>query len=106
VILKSTVFYGAYKSKDKPLYNLKKFTVWVVRAPNDKVRQAKMENVDSAPCAKCTERLKKLGFGRIAFSNSKGEMEIHKLATFQTNHLSRAQRLTMNKIRNIGRRTL
>jgi hypothetical protein len=99
------VFYGPYK-KDNPLYNLKKFTVWVVRAPNDKQRQAKMENVDSAPCAKCTERLKKLGFGRIAFSNSKGEIEIHKLSTFQTTHLSRAQRLTMNKIRNIGRRTL
>jgi len=67
-------------------YNLKKFTVWCVRIPNNKFE--KKQNSMSAPCYICLKRLQCFGFGKIAFSNEKGEIEIHKLKTYKTKHLS------------------
>ena len=72
-------------------YNLKKFTVWCVRIPNGTSRQLKCENLMSAPCILCLKRLQHLGFGRIAFSNETGNIEIHKLRHYSTTHISKAQ---------------
>ena len=65
--------------KNKPLYNLKKFTVWCVRIPRKEQSQI---NVESGPCIICRQRLRLLGFGKIAFSNSRGEIEIHNLEKY------------------------
>lgn len=84
-----------YITKNKEVdycYNLKKFTVWCVRVPKCKHRQSKCENLMSAPCILCLKRLQYLGFGKIAFSNEMGNIEIHKLKNYSTNHISKAQR--------------
>ena len=65
--------------KNKPLYDLKKFTVWCVRIPRKEQVQL---NVESGPCIICSQRLRLLGFGKIAFSNNKGEIEVHKLEKY------------------------
>ncbi len=86
------MFYG--KGKDHPLYNLKDFTVWCVRIPGGRTKweDGDVPNLDSAPCKVCLNRLRKFGFGRIAFTEADGSVSIHKLDRFETEHLSFAQR--------------
>ena len=69
-------------------YNLKKFTVWCVRLSKSNSKK----NLMSAPCLICLKRMTNLGFGKIAFSNNEGNIEIHKLNNYNTKHLSSAYR--------------
>jgi len=55
-----------------------------------------MKNIESAPCKVCLSRLRKLGFGKIAFTLADGSIQIHKLSEFNTEHMSFAQRKMMS----------
>ena len=83
------------KNKYRSKYDLKDFTVWCVRIPNDKKRQANMENVSSGPCLLCLQRLKEYGFGKIAYSNKHGDIEICKIRSYKKIHLSSAQKISL-----------
>ena len=102
VILKSIVLYGGkgrYK-KTQPLYNLSKFTVWCVRVSHGELNEDNkhIKNLDSGPCIICKQRLSHLGFGKIAFSNADGEIEIHKLANYTKVHvINNHRRFLKNK---------
>lgn len=97
--VKSIVFknIGKQKGQHSPLYNLKDFTVWCVRVPGDKLRQERMENTNSGPCIVCLKRLREFGFGKIAFSNQNGEIEIHKIKEYSYTHFTSRQRLNIKK---------
>jgi len=81
------------------MYDLKDFTVWCVRIPAGKTKwDESVKNIDSAPCKVCLDRLRKFGFGKIAFSDADGNIQIFKLDEFETDHMSFAQR----KLTNLG----
>ena len=85
--------------------NLSKFTVWCVRV-SQKERHSNKENIknlSSGPCIICKQRLARLGFGKIAFSNEKGEIEIHKLKDYKKIHVANNHRrfLTGKKINSV-----
>ena len=85
------MFYG--KGKDRPLYNLKDYTVWCVRIPGGRTKwDEDVPNLESAPCKVCLNRLRKLGFGRVAFTREDGSVRIENLNKYETEHLSFAQR--------------
>ena len=74
--------YGNSKdNKTRGRYKLSKFTVWCVRVSQKEryMNNRHVPNLASGPCIICKQRLELLGFGKIAFSNEKGEIEIHKL---------------------------
>jgi len=100
-IQKNIVFYGkkGKRHRDTPLYDLRKFTVWCVRVSRkDKKNNYKnIINKSSGPCTICQERLKRLGFGKIAFSNELGEIETYKLRDYSKIHLSGNHRRLINK---------
>ena len=68
-------------------YDLSKFIIWVIRVSGSNIR-------DAMPCSRCCKNLKNLGFRKVAFSNSDGEIEMIDLRRFSNNHLSRAQIIT------------
>jgi len=76
--------------KDNPIYDFSKFTVWCVRVSiSDKHNEPKhIHNLSSGPCIICLQRLRRLGFGKVAFSNGKGEIEIHKLKEYNKIHIA------------------
>jgi hypothetical protein len=80
---------GRSKKKNQPLYNLSKFTVWCVRVSHSELTadNKHIKNLESGPCIICKQRLSHLGFGKIAFSNIKGEIEIHKLKDYNKVHI-------------------
>ena len=84
--------------KNKPLYNLSKFTVWCVRVSQGdrNSEHINIPNLASGPCIICKQRLSHLGFGKIAFSNDKGVIEIHKLKNYKKIHLSNNHRRLIN----------
>ena len=53
---------------------LKKYTIWVVRAPNYKQEQLKGHYCNSLPCRMCINKLMSLGFNKIGYSDINGEM--------------------------------
>lgn len=63
---------------------MNKFTIWCVRvSPGSRnIEGVNIKNMASGPCIICKQRLAHLGFGKIAFSNEKGEIEIHKLKNY------------------------
>ena len=62
------------KTTDKRKYSkyLKKYTLWVVRAPRDKSEQKKLTFRNSVPCKMCTDKLINLGFSKVAYSTDNG----------------------------------
>ena len=104
--LKSIVFYGknGKRRRDTPLYDLRKFTVWCVRlSRKDKKNNYRdIINKSSGPCSICQERLKRLGFGKIAFSNELGEIETYKLSEYNKLHLSGNHRRLIKKNTNMS----
>ena len=69
------------KTTDKREYPkyLKKYMIWVVRAPRDKSEQEKKILRNSIPCRMCTDKLLNLGFTKIAYSNNCGCIDIKHL---------------------------
>ena len=66
---------GILRSK-KSNRNLKKYIIWVVRAPNDKKSQNQMKFRNSKPCKYCSKKLIELGFTKIGYSDDKGKIII------------------------------
>tara|TARA_Y100000591_G_scaffold332805_1_gene371676 strand:+ start:4200 stop:4688 length:489 start_codon:yes stop_codon:yes gene_type:complete len=64
--------------REYPKY-LKKYMIWVVRAPRDKSEQEKKILRNSIPCRMCTDKLIKLGFTKIAYSTDSGCINIKHL---------------------------
>lgn len=54
-------------------------------------------NMESGPCIICKQRLAHLGFGKIAFSNERGRIEIHKLDDYNKIHLTNNFRRIVKK---------
>ena len=88
--------------KNEPLYNLSKFTVWCVRVSQGERNSDKIniQNLASGPCIICKQRLSHLGFGKIAFSNERGEIEIHKLKDYTKIHITNNHRRILNYKKN------
>ena len=76
-----------------PKYNFSKFTVWCVRIASPNNIKNHIKTTSSGPCIVCLKRMRELGFGKIAFSNKKGEMEIHKVSSYNKISLTSSQRL-------------
>ena len=55
-----------------------------------------MENTNSGPCIVCLKRLREFGFGKIAFSNNDGNIEIHKISKYTHSHFTSAQRMNIS----------
>ena len=70
-----------------------KFTVWCVRISEYKSSNDKLKTTSSGPCIVCLKRMRELGFGKVAFSNKEGEIEIHKLKNYDKISLTSSQRL-------------
>jgi len=84
----STKYLQLPHKKGGAKYDLSKFIIWVIRVSNgNNVR-------DAMPCSNCCKNLRKLGFRKVAHSNSNGEIEMIDLRYFTNNHLSRAQLIT------------
>ena len=77
VIEENTVF-SKGQHKNGPLYNLKKYIVWCVRNRKDNNHHSH-PNCDSGPCNICIKRLLKLGFVKMGFTDSEGNMNIVRL---------------------------
>ena len=93
---------GMY-SNARPKYDFSKFTVWCVRISEPKTRHCHVKTTNSGPCIVCLKRMRELGFGKIAFSNKKGEIEIHKIKEYNKVSLTSSQRLRVknrDKIKN------
>ena len=72
--------------KGDALYDLSDFTVWSIKASSTETRTA------SRPCAMCLYRLKRFGFGKIAYSDGEGIISIHRLLHVRSDHISSAHR--------------
>ena len=79
-----------YKGTNGTLYNLKGFVVLCVRISGKNIF------TNSSPCSMCLQRLKQLGFKKIAFTNNCGIIEMHNINTYKTDHYSKLQRRVMN----------
>jgi deoxycytidylate deaminase len=71
---------------------LKKYIIWVVRAPTYKTGQLNNEYCNSLPCRMCITKLISLGFSKIGYSNIQGDMVVTTLNQISTNKISSAQR--------------
>ena len=85
-------------------YNFHKYTLLCVRVSdgNYNSSETNIKNSQSGPCVVCCQRLWKMGFGKIAFTNSDNEIEIYKLKDYKEiqTHLTSSYRVQINK-RNI-----
>ena len=93
---------GMYNTAS-PKYDFSKFTVWCVRISEPKTNHCHVKTTNSGPCIVCLKRMRELGFGKVAFSNKKGEIEIHKIKEYNKVALTSSQRLRVknrNKIKN------
>jgi len=59
----------------------------------------KMRNKYSSPCEICLRRIKEFGFGKIAFSDRDGNITIHKVSEYDTEHQSIVQKKLIEHIR-------
>ena len=71
---------------------LKKYIIWVVRAPNTKY-ELKQEFKNSLPCHMCINKLMSLGFSKIGYSNEDGTMTVTHLNKISKTKYSSAQRM-------------
>lgn len=82
------------------MYNLKDFTVWIVRINRGIYNETKnIENIDSSPCAQCIKCITDYGFGKIAYSNNDGSITIMKATEYKTEHLSNIQKRALKYCR-------
>ena len=58
-----------------------------------------IKNSQSGPCVMCCHRLWKMGFGKIAFTNSLNEIEVYKLKEYKKiqTHLTSSYRIQIKK---------
>ena len=87
----------------RPKYDFSKFTVWCVRISEYKSSNDNLKTTSSGPCIVCLKRMRELGFGKVAFSNKQGEIEIHKINSYDKVALTSSQRLRVqnrDKIKN------
>ena len=82
------------KTQNKYEYKnyLKKYIIWVVRAPTYKTGQLNNEYRNSLPCRMCINKLLSLGFNKIGYSNDGGGMTVTNLDQIEINTVSSAQR--------------
>ena len=73
-----------------------KLCMWAIRVPNEHKNLEYGLLRRSDPCQECFNNLRKYGFGKIAFSNNMGEIDIVKLKNYDTTYRSNAQK-THNK---------
>ena len=93
-------FINQYIRRKPRLRNeLQHFTVWCVRIPGDHTRAMNGHTAYSAPCNICINRMKEFGFGRIAFSDQCGSIQVWNLRDTHQNYLTHSQRKTMHLIK-------
>jgi len=81
-----------------PKYNLSKYIIWVVRASaTSSICNTNIKLKQSSPCAECITMLLSLGFKKIGFSDSNGNMIVTNIRNCP-GYLSNAQK-NYNKIR-------
>ena len=66
---------------------------------NEETQTEKMRNKYSSPCEICLRRIKEFGFGKIAFSDREGNITIHKVSEYDTEHQSNVQKKLIEHIR-------
>ena len=71
---------------------LKKYIIWVVRAPTYKIEKLNNEYRNSMPCKMCINKLTKLGFSKIGYSNAEGGMTVTYLDKIEKIKVSSAQK--------------
>ncbi len=67
-----------------------KLCMWAIRIPNESSDYGLLRK--SNPCMECFMNLQKYGFGKIAFSNEDGDIDILKLSDYSTTYRSNAQK--------------
>lgn len=74
-------------SKHPKKVNLKKYIIWVARISHGNQGDV----LYSAPCSKCVQSIKRMGFQKIGFSLSNNETRVVNIHDFFNDHLSLAQ---------------
>ena len=89
-ILYNTYIFKKERSKNgkhPKKINLKKYIIWVARISHGNQGDV----LYSAPCSKCIDSIKKMGFQKLGFSLSKYETKVVNINNFSNDHLSDAQ---------------
>jgi deoxycytidylate deaminase len=74
--------------------HLKKYIIWVVRAPQAvSVSELNQKFKNSLPCRLCVNKLLELGFSKIGYSNTNGDMVVTHLNKINTTMYSSSQRI-------------
>jgi len=71
---------------------LKKYIIWVVRAPTYKTENLNNEYRNSMPCKMCINKLTTLGFTKIGYSDNNGIMVVTNLNKIKKSQLSSVQK--------------
>jgi tRNA(Arg) A34 adenosine deaminase TadA len=71
---------------------LKKYIIWVVRAPTYKTEKLINEYRNSMPCKMCINKLTTLGFTKIGYSDNNGKMVVTNLNKIKKGQLSSVQK--------------
>jgi len=71
---------------------LKKYIIWVVRAPSYKKAQLNSQYMNSMPCKMCINKLTTLGFTKIGYSDENGKMVVTNLSNIKKVQISSAQK--------------
>jgi len=71
---------------------LKKYIIWVVRAPSYKTDKLTNEYRNSMPCNMCINKLTILGFTKIGYSDNNGNMIVTYLNKIKKGKLSSVQK--------------
>jgi len=71
---------------------LKKYIIWVVRAPSYKTEKLTNEYRNSMPCKMCINKLTILGFTKIGYSDNNGNMVVTYLNKIKKGQLSSVQK--------------
>ena len=89
------IFYNTYifkkerskNGKHPKKINLNKYIIWVARVSHGN----QGDILYSAPCNKCIDSIRKMGFQKVGFSLENGKTQIVNINRFQNDHLSLAQ---------------
>ena len=71
---------------------LKKYIIWVVRAPTYKTEKVNNEYRNSMPCKMCINKLTTLGFTKIGYSDNNGKIVITNLNKIKKSQISSVQK--------------
>jgi len=86
----NTILYRKERSKNRKhptRINLSKYIIWVARISGGNQGDV----LYSAPCNKCIDFIRKMGFQKVGFSISDGSTKVVKINNFNNDHLSNAQ---------------